>query len=137
MPLIATLLLRYWKPLALGVLIASAFAYRAILIHQRDDARAQAVELTAEAAVLRASNQALGVSIGRQNAAVADLKARADAEVNAMAANAAAAQRAAVAAMDQAQQQAQALSAAPIEPNAGCAGAIRWGNAQAAELSLW
>jgi len=79
----------------------------------------------------------LGASIGRQNAAVADLKARADAEVNAMAASETAAHREAAAALDQAQQQAQALSDAPIDPNAGCAGAIRWGNAQAAELSSW
>jgi len=40
MPLIATLLSSYWKPLALALLVASAFAYRALLIHQRDEARA-------------------------------------------------------------------------------------------------
>ena len=64
MPLIGVLLTRYWKPLALAVLIAAAFAYRAILIHERDRARAQLAELTAEAAALRASNQALGSAGG-------------------------------------------------------------------------
>ena len=137
MPLIATLLATYWKPLALALLVASAFAYRALLIHQRDEARTQVAQLTAEAAALRASNELLGASIGRQNAAVGDLKARADSEVNAMAASEAAAHREAAATLEQAQQQAQALSLAPIDPNAGCAGAIRWGNAQAAELSSW
>ena len=93
MPLIGIFLSHYWKPLALGVLMASAFAYRAILIHQRDEAREKVAQLTVEAAALRSSNQALGAMIDRQNAAVAELKARADAAVNAMAASEEAASR--------------------------------------------
>lgn len=137
MPLIGILLSHCWKPLLLAALVVSALAYRAILIHERDDARKKVAQLTAEAAALRASNQALGALIDRQNAAVAELKARAGAAVNAMAANEEAASREGAAAEDQAQQQARALITAPIDSNSGCEGAIRWGNAQAAELSSW
>ncbi len=137
MPLIGILLSQYWKPLALAVLIVSALAYRAVLLHERDDARAQAAELSAQAAALRTANQALGATVDQQNQAVAQLKARADATENAMTANEDAAAREAVAEQDKAQQQGRALVAAPIDVNAGCAGAIRWGNAQAAELSSW
>jgi hypothetical protein len=137
MPLIGVLLSQYWKPLALAVLIASAFAYRAILIHERDSARAQVAELTSEAAALRSSNQALGAMIDRQNAAVAELKARADAAENAMTASEDAAAGAGTAAEATAEQQGQALVAAPIDANSGCEGAIRWGNARAGELSSW
>jgi hypothetical protein len=137
MPLIGVLLSQYWKPLALAVLIAVALAYRAVLIHERDSARAQVAELTSEAAALRTSNQALGAMIDRQNAAVAQLKARADAAENAMTASEDAAARAGIAAEGTAEQQSQALIAAPIDPSSGCEGAIRWGNEQAGELSSW
>ena len=60
------------------MLVATALAYRAVLLHQRDDARATA-QLSAEAAALRTANQALGSTMERQNQAVAELKARADA----------------------------------------------------------
>ena len=137
MPLIGILLSHYWKPLALTVLVASALAYRAILIHQRNDAREKVAQITAEAVALRTSNQALGAMIDRQNAAVAELKARADAAVNAMASREEGAAREGAAAHGQAEQQARELIAAPIDINSGCEGAIRWGNAQAAELSSW
>ncbi len=137
MALIGTLLLSYWKPLAMLALIIVAFGYRELLVHQRDEARQQAAQLTAEADALRTSNQALTASIEQQNAAVARIKARADAAVNTMAANAVAAQKAGAAVQVQAQQQAQSLMAASIDASSGCEGAIRWGNAQAAELSSW
>jgi DNA polymerase III gamma/tau subunit len=137
MPMIGLILSQYWKPLALVVLIAAALAYRSVLIHQRDEARAQVAQLTAEATALRTSNQALGASIAQQNAAVTELKARADAALNTMAANETAALRAGASAQGQAQQQARALIGASIDANSGCLGAIDWGNAQAAELSSW
>jgi hypothetical protein len=137
MALIGVILSQYWKPLALSVLMAAAFAYRTVLIHQRDEARDQVVQLTAEATALRTSNQALGASIAQQNAAVTELKARADAAVNTMAANEAAALSDGATAQEQAQQQAHALIASSIDANSGCQGAIQWGNAQAAELSAW
>jgi len=137
MPLIGVLLSHYWKPLLLAVLVASALAYRAILIHQRDAAQQEVAQLTAEAAALRTSNQALGAMIDRQNAAVAELKATADAAVNTMAANEAAASREGATAEGKAEQQGRALIAAPIDAASGCEGAIRWGNARAVELSSW
>jgi hypothetical protein len=137
MPLIGILLAKLWKPMLLAGLIAAALAYRALLIHQRDAAVAQVAALTAEAAALRTTNQALGAGIERQNAAVAQLRNEADAAVNAMAANEAAASRSGAAAESEAAQQAHSLIGAAIDVNAGCAGAIRWGNAQAQELSRW
>jgi hypothetical protein len=137
MPLIGVLLARYWKLLALVALLVGAITYRALLLHELSDARAQVAQLNAEAAALRTNNQALGAMIDRQNAMVAELKARADLAVNAMAANEAAAVRAGATAQGRAQQEAQTLMAAPINANSGCEGAIRWGNAQAAELSSW
>ncbi len=137
MPLIGILLSRYWKPLALAVLVATALAYRAVLLHERDDARAQTAQLSAEAAALRTANQALGATVEQQNQAVAQLKARADAVANAMTASEAAASRAASAEQDAAQQQERALAAARIDATAGCEGAIKWGNAQAGGLSSW
>jgi hypothetical protein len=138
MPMIGILLSRYWKPLALVLLIAAALAYRAILIHQRDGALAKVTQLTAEAAALRASNLALGATIDRQNAAVAQLKATADAASSAMTSRAETASRQGAAAQDAAAQQARALMAAPIAAgSAGCLDAIKWGNAQAAELASW
>jgi hypothetical protein len=137
MPLVGILLSYCWKPLAVLGLLASLLAYRALLVHQRDEARSQVARLGAEAAVLHAANQALGATIDRQNAAVAELRARADAAANAMASNEEAASREGAVASGQGEQQARALIAAPIRTDSGCEGAIRWGNARAAELSPW
>jgi hypothetical protein len=137
MAVLGILLSHYWKPLALGLLVAGAFAYRGVLIHQRDEARTQVDQLTAEAVTLRSANQAMGATVDRQNAAVAAVKARADAAVNAMAADVMSAAREGAAVENSAQQQGRALIAAPIDVDAGCEGAIRWGNAQAAELASW
>jgi len=123
--------------MALAIVVASGLIYRAVLIHQRDTARQRVVELTGEAAALRASNQALGQMIDKQNAAVAELKARADAAVNAMDLREAAAQRDGAAAQMSAEQQARALMTASIPASPGCAGAIQWGNQRAAELAAW
>ena len=137
MPAIALLLSRYWKPLALGLLISAAIVYRALLVHQRDQARAQVVTLTTEAAALRASNQALGFAIARQNAAVTELRNNADALTTAMNSRIGSATRAAFATQGRAADQARDLIGAQIDASTGCAGAIKWGNARAAELSSW
>jgi hypothetical protein len=137
MPLIGILLAQYWKPLLLAALVASALAYRAILVHQRDEARAQVTQTSAEMATLRTANQALGATVDQQNQAVARLKAEADAAENAMTARENTASSEATAALDKAEQQARALSAAPINAASGCEGAIQWGNARAVELSSW
>src|ERR1700686_2074414 len=114
MALVGLIISQYWKPLVLAGLMAAAVAYRAILVHQRDQARAQVAQLTAEGAALRVSNEAMSTAINQQNTAVTALKARADAAVNTMAANEAVALRAGAAAQGQAQQQAQELIAASI-----------------------
>ena len=137
MPLLATFFLRYWKPLLLMALMAGALAYRAVLLHQRDEARAALARVTADNELLQSANRAMGAEVNRQNAAVTELKTRADAAVNVMAADMAAAASAGSAAADAAGRQEHALIAAPIAPDAGCEGAIRWGNHEAAELSTW
>ena len=137
MPLIASILVRYWKPLALAAVLAGAIAYRAALIHERNSALAQVVQLTAEAAALRVTNQALGASIQVQNAAIGKLQADADAATQLMNSRMAAASMAGIAAAGRGADQARALIAAPIESGSGCAGAIQWGNARAAELASW
>jgi len=141
MPLLGILLSQYWKPVALAVLIASALAYRTVLLHERDDARAQAAQLSAQAQAqaqaLRVANQAFGATVDRQNQAVAQLKARADAVENALTAREKAAAGEAAAAQDEAAQQGRALTAAPIDVTAGCDGAIKWANARGPELSSW
>ena len=137
MPAIAILLSRYWKPLALALLVAIAISYRGILIHQRDQARGDVIRLTAEAAALRASNQALGFAIARQNAAVTKLRNNADALTRAMNSRIDSASRAAFATQGRAANQARDLIAAQIDSASGCEGAVRWGNARALEMSSW
>jgi hypothetical protein len=137
MPLIASMLLRYWKPLAMVAVLAGVLGYRAVLIHERDSARSQVVELTAETAALRVSNQALGASIQIQNAAIGKLKADADMAGQMMNSRMAAASIAGIAAATRGADRARELIAAPIDTGSGCAGAIQWGNARAAELSSW
>ncbi|MGH7840161.1 MAG: hypothetical protein ACREQD_00360, partial [Candidatus Binataceae bacterium] len=65
------------KPLVLVALVAALIVgllgYRALLVHQRDAARAQVAGLQAELAGLSAANQAMKAAVTQQNAAVADL----------------------------------------------------------------
>jgi len=137
MTVLGLILTRYWKPLTVFALVAALLIYRGILVRERDRARGQVAELSQQNAALRASNQAFTSEITRQNAAVAQLKNQADAAANAMAANERAAALAGLAAENQAQQEASALSRATIDPSSGCDGAIRWANARAAELATW
>ena len=124
-----------WKPVAVALLIAAALGYRALLLHQRDAARAEVTHLSAALADAEASNTALQSAIATQNSAVAHLRAQLDQSARAAAARERAAAARGVAAMRTATSGAQTLERARIE--AGCAAAIRWGNAQAAELGRW
>jgi len=124
-----------WKPVALALLIAAALGYRALLLHQRDAARAEATHLRDSLAGAEASNAALQSAIAVQNSAVAQLRAELEEGVQAAAARERAASARGAAAMRSATSGARALEAARID--AGCAAAIRWGNAQAAELGRW
>jgi hypothetical protein len=131
-PLLAAQL---WKPVAIALLIAAAVGYRALLVHQRDAARAEASQLGTSLAGAEASNAALQSAIATQNSAVTQLRAQLDQDAKSAAARARTATDTGEAAMRTAASGAQVLENARIA--AGCAAAIRWGNAQAAELSRW
>src|SRR5260370_34077588 len=73
MPLL--MLANYWKPIAIAVALAAVFAYRAILIHQRDAARAETASLTMQVADLKSAEAACEGAATRQNAAVNALPA--------------------------------------------------------------
>lgn len=137
MPILAILISQYWKPMVIAVVVASGFAYSAILIRERDDARRKIVDLTGEATALQSSNRAMSQTIDRQNAAVAELKARADAAANAMGVREEAALRKGAAEESIAEQHAHALTSAAIPGEPGCDSAIRWGNQAAGELATW
>jgi hypothetical protein len=119
---------------SLALLITAALGYRALLLHQRDTARTETAHLRAALADAEASNAALQSAIAAQNSAVALLRAELEESVQAAARERAASARGA-AAMRSATSGARALEAARID--AGCAAAIRWGNAEAAELGRW
>src|SRR5512146_927417 len=124
-----------WKPVAIALLIAAALGYRALLVHQRDAARAAAAHLSASLADAEASNAALQSAIATQNSAVMQLRAQLEQGARAAATRERAAAARGAAAMRSAASGARALQDARIE--AGCAAAIRWGNARAAELGRW
>lgn len=123
------------KLVVLVLLVAAAFAYRAVLIHQRNSARAQVTTLTAAAAVLQAANTSMAAAVAKQNAAVEALQAKMRLTQND--ATHRQAQYAATAAQAMARELARsnAIKSAPIP--AGCQSAINWGNAQGPELGRW
>jgi len=127
--------MQLWRPVALALLVAAALGYRALLVHQRDAARAASAHLSASLADAEASNMALQNAVATQNSAVAQLRAELEEDQAAAAARERAAAADGQAAMRTAANGAAALKGARIE--AGCAAAIRWGNAQAAELGRW
>jgi|GEM_PF-5867603 hypothetical protein len=126
---------RYWKPLALVLVVMAAFAYRAVLIHERDAARGKAARLAAENAELDASVAQLTAALKRQDEAVAAMRQRALKAAAALAvrSQAADAQARAVAA----RARGEALRIVHARIDSGCAAAIRWGNREAKELSRW
>lgn len=133
MPLL--MLANYWKPIAIAVALAAMFAYRALLIHQRDAARSETASLSMQVADLKSAEAACEGAVARQNAAVnalASASARESSAAQTREANVAAA--AAATASDEARR-AAAIRIAPIATD--CAGAIKWANAEAPELSKW
>ncbi|MBF6559120.1 MAG: hypothetical protein IVW56_02430 [Candidatus Binataceae bacterium] len=133
MPALA--ILSYWKPIVIVALIAAGLIYRGVLVHQRDAARAQIVELTQQTGALEADNSAMRAAAVQQNAAIAALQSQM------AAANAAAKSRTAEFAARGAQaMQGELAHATQLDHAAvpaGCAAAIRWGNAQGPELGRW
>src|SRR5260370_16438577 len=68
MPLL--MLANYWKPIAIAVALAAMFAYRALLIHQRDAARSETASLSMQVADLKSAEPACEGAVARQNAPV-------------------------------------------------------------------
>ena len=130
-----TVAARYWKPIALVLVVMAALAYRAVLIHERDAARREAARLTTENAELQASVNQLTAALKRQDAAVAAMGRRADKAAAAFATRSHAADARARRVEARAESEASRLVHAPI--NSGCAAAIQWGNREAKELSRW
>jgi hypothetical protein len=126
---------RAWKPLLLLVLVAGAFIYRAVLIHERDAARAQLTTITAQAAQLKAADDACIAAVAQQNAAVEKLRSDEDLAIRAANAREANVSAQAEAAANEAKSAADALAQAKI--GKGCAAAIQWANQQAASLGKW
>lgn len=133
MPVFA--LTQLWKPIALLGLVAALMVYRAAIIHQRDAARRQVNADQAEIMRLQASNAALTGAVAQQNAAVEGLRARMQASALAAGKREAAYANQGGEIMRQETARARAMIKAPVE--AGCAGAIEWGNAQGPELGRW
>lgn len=128
-------LTQLWRPVGLALLIVAALAYRALLVRQRDAARAQATHLQVELTEAQAANTAMHQAIVTQNAAVAQLEAKLKQSADEAAARERSAAAQGTAAMRMAAASASALEKARM--GAGCEAAIRWGNAQSAELARW
>jgi len=131
----ALLIANYWKPIAIAVALAAVFAYRAVLIHQRDSAIAASATLTAQVADLKSANAAYEDAVARQNAAVGAMAASAARESALAQTREASVAASASAAADAEARRAAAIQTAPIASD--CAGAIKWANAQGGELGKW
>jgi len=130
-----TLLMRYWKSVAVAIALAAAGAYRAALIHERDVAQADAQTLRVRVGALEVAQRDLASALAAQNAAVDALKASANAEAARQRASAQASARAGAQSAARADALAEQLAADTVDSD--CAGAIRWGNGRAKELSQW
>ena len=128
--------MQLWRPVALALLVAAALGYRALLVHQRDAARAASAHLSASLADAEASNTALQNAVATQNSAVAQLRAELEED------QAGWPRRANAPRPPTARQRCAPRPTAPrrsrahvLRPDARRR--VRWGNAQAAELGRW
>jgi len=135
MPLWLPLVLQNWKPIVLALAMIGVVAYRAVIVHQRDSARAQVKELTAQAAELNARERACEDAVKRQNAVVAAIRETAMRDL--MAAEIRQANVAADAARAQVNDARRAEELKRAVVGGGCDAAVRWGIAQARELGKW
>ena len=69
-------LIQNWKVIALAAMVATVLIYRAVLVHQRDSARAQVTALSDAAAALRAENASMAAAVARQNEAIDALQGK-------------------------------------------------------------
>ena len=128
---------KLWKAVAIALLIAAALGYRALLLHQRDAPRAAAAHLSASLADAEASNAALQSAIATQNSAVAQLRAELEQGVRAARPLLSARGDGGGNGGDAHGGERRARRLRARGSTAGCAAAIRWGNARAAELGRW
>jgi hypothetical protein len=135
MPAIGMLALTYWKPIAFAIAITAALAYRGVLVHQRDSAQATVATMAAQLDGLKAAEAACEDAVARQNQAVAAIKANAERAAAAAASHQANVASAAAISAAEEDRRAAAMAREPVATD--CAGAIRWGNAQARELGKW
>jgi hypothetical protein len=118
-----------------AILIFAAVAYRAVLIHERDSARAEAAKAEAALTQCHANEQTYQQAIANQNAKIAAQAEQAHQDVLAAEARATLAENDAQAIVARANLTASSLIRAPIAD--GCPAAIAWGNAQAPALARW
>ena len=135
MPALITLFAGSWKPIALALLLLGAFAYRAVLVHERDSARGDLASATAQLAATRAAVVQCQSAVAQQNAAVERL--RSDSASLAQAAATREADLAAEAARTAAVENAHARELANSTIAPGCDSAIKWTNAEAVGLGKW
>jgi uncharacterized protein len=132
----AALALSYvWKPLAIAAALAALIGYRAMLVSQRDAARAQAATLSERLSQCAASTDALKRAIAEQNAALARMR-----DEQSQAAAMQRSREAASAARAEAVFKREAAKANAIgneDVPSDCEGAIRWGNGEGPELGQW
>jgi hypothetical protein len=69
-------LIQNWKVIALAAIVAGTLIYRAVLVHQRDSARAQVTALSDAAAALRAENASMASAVTHQNDAINALQGK-------------------------------------------------------------
>ncbi len=129
------LLLKSAKPLIAVLLIVGIAGYRALLVRERDVARAQVKALEADKAALLQSNAAMEAAIARQNQAIADLNNEAVGELRRAQAYQAEAAARGAGELRRALDQAESVAASAIAPD--CNAAVAWGNAQGPELGRW
>jgi hypothetical protein len=128
-------LIQNWKLIALAAVVAAALIYRAVLIHQRDSARAQVTALSDAAAALRAENASMAAAVTRQNEAIDGLQNKMKVAEQDAAQREAQYAASGAQAMSHEIARAEAVRSTPVP--AGCQGAINWGNAQGPELGRW
>jgi len=126
---------RHWRIGVVAIALAVAGAWAAVIIHERNAARAESARLEAQVADLKVSNGSMQAAIAAQNAAVDKLRTTLLSE------NAAAAARESAATVRGAQMMMTAGNrAAALEHSAvgaGCGAAVAWANRQAKELGAW
>ena len=133
--MLADLLLRGAKPLAVVALIAGLVMYRAVLVKERDAAEARVKVLEEDKAAALQANAAMEQAVARQNQAIVTLNNEAVSRLRAAQTHEGEADRQGAAALKGALADAVKVSHAVVPED--CSGAIAWGNAQGPELGRW